>query len=149
MARRTDSDGRTTKDGMARIRSRITRFSSLGPIALVLALISLGSASALVIGPSAADAAVPAPAITVGTNVNLSKAVGNQFEGSVAIDPTNPLRMFVLARDETGNLLGARSSDGGATWSHGRVATCTCSADKLPPAWGTRRSPSTRSATSS
>ena len=102
-----------------------------------VALVTLTAATALaVVRPSVADAAGPTPTVTVGANVNLSKAAGNQFEGSVAIDPTNPLRIFVLARDETGNLLGARSSDGGATWTHGKVATCLCSADKLPPAWG-------------
>ena len=122
---------------MARSRTSITRVTALGLVALVIAGMTLVSATAsAVVRPSVAGAAGPSPAITVGANVNLSKAVGNQFEGSVAIDPTNPLRMFVLARDETGNLLGARSSDGGATWSHGRVATCVCSSDKLPPAWG-------------
>ncbi len=104
------------------------------PVVLVALLVSV--AALLVPRPAPAGASTSLPSISVGTPVNLSQATGNQFEGSVAIDPTDPLRMFVLARDETGNLLGARSSDGGVTWTHGRVATCVCSTDKLPPAWG-------------
>lgn len=76
-------------------------------------LLTLVVATALVVvRPSVADAAGPSPTVAVGANVNLSKVVGNQFEGSVAIDPTNPLRMFVLARDETGNLLGGQAPAG-------------------------------------
>ncbi len=89
-----------------------------------------------VIRPNMAVATAAGPTTSVGTVVNLSQQTGNQFEGSVAIDPSNSNRMFVLARDETGNLVGARSSDGGASWTHSKVATCVCSTDKLPPAWG-------------
>jgi hypothetical protein len=100
-------------------------------------LLTLVAATALVaVRPAAAHAATPVPNAVVGANVNLSQGHGNQFEGSVAVDPTNSLRMFVLGRDETGNLIGARSSDAGVNWSHSRRATCVCSADKLPPAWG-------------
>lgn len=97
----------------------------------------LVAATALVaVRPAAAHAATPVPNAVVGANVNLSQGHGNQIEGSVAVDPTNSLRMFVLGRDETGNLIGARSSDAGVNWSHWRMATCVCSADKLPRAWG-------------
>ena len=90
----------------------------------------------LAVPPTNAGATATGLTVSVGTIVNLSQETGNQFEGSVAIDPSNPSRMFVLARDETGNLIGARSSDGGSTWTHSKMGTCVCSADKLPPAWG-------------
>ena len=89
-----------------------------------------------VIRPSVVAATPAGPTISVGNVVNLSQETGNQFEGSVAIDPSNSNRIFVLGRDETGNLIGSRSSDGGATWTHSRMGTCTCSTDKLPPGWG-------------
>ena len=54
----------------------------------------------------------------------------------MAVDPSNPQRMFVLGRDESGNLIGARSTDGGPSWTHARMGTCVCSSDKLPPGWG-------------
>jgi len=58
-----------------------------------VALLALVAATALgVVRPSAAGAVGPAPTVTVGADVNLSQEVGNQFEGSVAINPTNPLR---------------------------------------------------------
>jgi|GEM_PF-1157280 len=102
-----------------------------------VALLTLVAATTLVaVRPADASAATPTATAVVGPNINLSQQAGNQLEGSVAIDPTNPLRMFVLGRNEAGNLIGARSSDGGVTWTHSVMGTCVCSADKLPPAWG-------------
>ena len=104
---------------------------------LALGITTLMAGTVMVaVPPTTAGATATGPTVSVGTIVNLSQETGNQFEGSVAIDPSNPSRMFVLARDETGNLIGARSSDGGSTWTHSRMGTCVCSADKLPPAWG-------------
>ena len=97
----------------------------------LLAASTLGS-----LRPSSAGATTSAPTISVGTATNLSQASGNQFEGAVAIDPSNPSHMFVLGRDESGNMIGARSSDGGATWTHSRVGTGIASTSKLPPGWG-------------
>ena len=127
-----DTFGRQdTEHGMARISKRIIRTTAL----VLVTLVGLG-VTAVAVHPTPAGATTPFASVTVGANVNLSQEHGNQLEGSVAIDPTHPSRMFVLGRDETGNLIGARSSDGGATWTHSRMATCVCSADKLPPAWG-------------
>jgi len=110
----------------------IRRWTTVG-----LLTVLLGSTLALVAARAVpAGAAVLFPSISVGANINLSQEVGNQFEGSVAIDPTNPNRIFVLGRDETGNLIGARTSDGGATWVHSRMGTSVASPDHLPPAWG-------------
>ena len=116
---------------MARIRSSNTRFTALGLVALVIAGVTL-----VAVRPAPAGATILFPSISVGANINLSQGVGNQFEGSVAIDPTSPNRIFVLGRDETGNLIGARTSDGGATWIHSRMGTSVGSPDHLPPAWG-------------
>ena len=100
-----------------------------------LAVASAVLATMLGAVPVRAGATTAPSPVSVGATVNLSQSAGNQFEGSAAIDPTDPQRMFVLGRDESGNLIGARSSDGGATWSHARMATGV-SADRLPPGWG-------------
>ena len=111
----------------ASLRRRATQ------VALAAAVLAFGS---LVAHVPAAAATPQQPVATVGTNINLSQGLGNQFEGSVAIDPADPQRMFVLGRDETGNLIGARSSGGGATWTHAKMGTSQFSADRLPAAWG-------------
>ena len=116
---------------MARIRSSVNRFTALGLVALVIGGVTLVAAR-----PAPAAATTLFPSISVGANVNLSHGLGNQFEGSVAIDPTNPNRIFVLGRSETGNLIGARTSDGGTTWISSRMGTSVASPDHLPPAWG-------------
>lgn len=65
-----------------------------------------------------------AHAATVQPNVNVSRSAGNQSEGAIAIDPTNPSRMFAVSNIETGNsLFAAHSTDAGATWTGGTIAT--------------------------
>lgn len=65
-----------------------------------------------------------AHAATVLPNVNVSRAAGNQSEGAIAIDPTNPLRLFAVSNIDTGNgLFAAHSTDSGATWTGGTIAT--------------------------
>jgi len=66
-----------------------------------------------------------ANAASVGPNVNLSAALGNQVEPAIAVNPANPNQIFAVAMDETlaGGFVTARSSDGGATWTRGRVGT--------------------------
>ena len=54
---------------------------------------------------------------TVGPNLNLTKAAGNQYEAAVAINPAHPEQVFVVARNEIGGLYKARSGDGGVTWT--------------------------------
>src|SRR3974390_3669096 len=60
---------------------------------------------------------------TVGPNVNVSKATGNQYEPAVAIDPKNNNNIFIASRNEIGGLYTARSSDGGVTWTSRLMAT--------------------------
>ena len=71
--------------------------------------------------------AVPASAatvLTVGPNVNVSQAAGNQSEGSIAVDPTNPLHIFAFSNVTTAAALFAGvSTDGGATWTTRLMAT--------------------------
>ena len=58
------------------------------------------------------------PAIfDVGSNVNVSQITGSQWNGSIAIDPTNPARMFAASDTATGNTLARYSTNAGATWT--------------------------------
>ncbi len=50
---------------------------------------------------------------TVGPNVNVTKASGNQAEGTIAVNPTNPNQLFVASNP---GATSRRSTDGGATW---------------------------------
>src|SRR5437588_11697814 len=62
--------------------------------------------------------------VSVGANVNISRATTNQTEGAIAVDPTNPQHLFALSNLETGTgLFGAVSTDGGVTWSTRTMAT--------------------------
>ena len=56
--------------------------------------------------------ATPAPAIP---NVNVSKTLGNEVEGTIAVDPTNPQRVFAASNGSGSPFW--RSGDGGTTWS--------------------------------
>jgi hypothetical protein len=71
--------------------------------------------------------------VTVGvpTVVNVSHEAGQQSEGTVAIDPTNPLRVFAASNESGVSLLGATSDDGGITWAPAQFAGAT---DLLPQA---------------
>lgn len=72
------------------------------------------------------------------TNVNISKMKGNQAEGSIAVDPLDPMRLFSVSNIDTADgLMAATSSDGGTNWSSQTIATdnstlpaacCDCSA---------------------
>jgi Neuraminidase (sialidase) len=55
---------------------------------------------------------------TVSPNVNLSKLTGYQGEATIAIDPTNPNRMFASSNVSTTGLFAAYSTDGGTTWQY-------------------------------
>jgi hypothetical protein len=67
-----------------------------------------------------------APTLTVGPNVNVSKAAGNQNEAGIAVDPTNPQHLFMAMNTDASafpdGLLGAVSTDGGATWTTRHLA---------------------------
>lgn len=67
-------------------------------------------------------------------NVDISTRAGNEAEGAIAIDRTNPQRLFAfsnLAGSDAG-LFAATSNDGGLTWSARRVLAPD--GDVLPPA---------------
>ena len=78
-----------------------------------------------------------AGAQTVGPNINVTRATGNQYEAAVAINPANSNQIFVVARNEIGGMYKARSSDGGITWTGQIFATRnTPSAGDVPRAYG-------------
>lgn len=65
--------------------------------------------------------------LSAGTNVDASKRSGNETEGAIAIDPTNPNRMFYLSNVDFGSTLGAGySSNGGASWTSTSSLTSAC-----------------------
>ena len=76
-----------------------------------------------------------ASAQMVGPNVNVSRMTTDQTEATVAIDATNPNRLFVASNLEGNGLFAAFSVNGGASWSYtsgdGRIADGN---DTLPPA---------------
>jgi len=67
--------------------------------------------------------------LSVGPNVDVNRQKGSQSEVAVAVDPTNPLRMFEFSNDnEAVNTTGvgmsaAVSTDGGKTWKQREIAT--------------------------
>ncbi len=62
-------------------------------------------------------APIPAHAVTVIPNVNVNRQAGNQAEAAIAIDPTNPQRLFASSNAFTGALMLSYSTDAGATWT--------------------------------
>jgi hypothetical protein len=64
--------------------------------------------------------------ITVGPNVNVTALAGNQAEGTIAIDPTNPQRLFEASNPGS---TAAVSNNGGTSWTRFSVGT---GADGLP-----------------
>jgi len=77
------------------------------------------------------------PAATIGPNINLSRAAGNQYETAVAINPKDNNQIFIVGRNEVGGLSAAQSSDGGATWTRRMMAQSTTpSPGDVPRAYG-------------
>jgi len=68
----------------------------------------------------------------VGSNVDISQLPGNQSEGAITIDRTNPLRLFSFSNNSTNGMIGSYSTDGGATWNSRQMLDGT---DGLPQAW--------------
>src|SRR5262249_12536225 len=58
----------------------------------------------------------PTAVPVVGPNVDISQFAGNQLEGAITIDRTNPLRLFAFSNNSTDGMIGSVSTDGGATW---------------------------------
>jgi hypothetical protein len=74
-----------------------------------IAVLVLGALT-LALGVAGASAILT---ITVGPNVNVTRAAGNQTEATVAIDPSNTQRIFVASNP---GATSRRSIDGGTTW---------------------------------
>jgi hypothetical protein len=81
-------------------------------------------------GAAPARATDPAASLNVSKNVNVSKAAGYQGTESISIDPANPRQLFMLSGDIVPGVgvngvavFGARSTDGGATWTGGAIGT--------------------------
>ena len=54
--------------------------------------------------------------MTVSPNVNISRQTGYQAETAIAIDPTNPNRIFAWSNDLGGRNSAAFTTNGGTTW---------------------------------
>jgi surface-anchored protein len=50
-------------------------------------------------------------------NVNIGEYAGNQWQATIAIDPTNPNDLFAASNQDSGGLFAAYSTDAGATWT--------------------------------
>src|SRR5256885_9146803 len=55
-------------------------------------------------------------------NINVSRSPGNHAEGTIVVDPTNPARLFTASNAPGVGLLGAVSTDFGATWTRRSIA---------------------------
>ena len=86
---------------------------------------------------AALTSSVYGQAPVVGPNLNLTKAAGNQYETTVAINPNDNNQIFMASRNEVGGLYTARSSDGGLTWTSRLIGTTTMPAPgDVPRAYG-------------
>ena len=77
------------------------------------------------IGATVAQAVGKPLRITVGANMNVSRAGGNQAEQTVAVNPTNPANIVVVSNDANPGpgLFESFTFDGGATWTGRLIAT--------------------------
>jgi hypothetical protein len=72
---------------------------------------------ALIGAPAAVASPTRRAIVTPGVNVNVTKLGGNQSEGAIAMDPTDPNHVVELSNRERGaGMVLARSEDGGVTW---------------------------------
>src|SRR3982750_740482 len=55
--------------------------------------------------------------------LDVGRRAGPEAETSIAVDPTNPKRLFVASNRTGGSLFGASSSDAGASWTGREFAT--------------------------
>ena len=60
--------------------------------------------------------------VAVGATVNVTRSPAYEAEGTIAVDPTNPSRVFTASETDAGGILTAYSIDGGATWTTTLVA---------------------------
>jgi hypothetical protein len=95
----------------------------------------LGAVCAWLAVPLAAHGAVT---LEVGPNVNASRLAGAQQEAAIAVDPSDPSRLAVVAVAAAGGLFAAYSTDGGTSWTPVDASDGTIAAgdagDPLAPA---------------
>jgi hypothetical protein len=98
-------------------------------------LSSRGTVSGLVLFAlflvSSARAAVT---LTVGTNINITKSSANNAEECIAINPRNPLNLFM---SETWSLATRYSTDGGITWQDSNIGALGSSIGDVSAAFDT------------
>ncbi len=84
----------------------------------------------------AGSESVSAATLVVGTNVNTSRLAGNQSEAAIALDPTNPNRLFVFSNMEGNGLFAVYSTNAGASWRYTDPSDGTIAdgGDSLPAA---------------
>ena len=85
-------------------------------------LVLVGGLASLALWVAGAGAVI---VVTVGPNVNMTAAGGNQTEASIALDPTNTQRLFVASNPGS---TAAFSTNGGTTWTRYSIG----GADGLP-----------------
>jgi hypothetical protein len=91
------------------------RLRSFGGLSL-----SVVVAAALLAGAAGASPGARRP---VPTNINISRALHNQSEDGIAINPVNPMQMTVVSNEgETIGLFHGWTTDGGRTWSTDVIA---------------------------
>jgi hypothetical protein len=55
--------------------------------------------------------------VTATTAYNVTQTAGHQNEPTIAVDPTNPNRLFMASNKDGGGVFAAYSTDGGVTWT--------------------------------
>ena len=68
--------------------------------------------------------------------VNVSATAGNQAESFVVVNPTNTNQVVAFSNTTSASIFRSYSTDGGATWTHGTVATGVACCDGQA-AWDT------------
>jgi hypothetical protein len=70
--------------------------------------------------------------ITVGPNIDITKALGNQAESTISANPLNPLQLFA---SDTISGVGHYSVDGGLTWTTSNLSALPASIGDVQTAW--------------
>jgi hypothetical protein len=76
--------------------------------------------------------ALRAQVITVGPNVNITQALGNQAESTISVNPLNPLQLFATS---TFGGVGRYSTNGGITWATSNFSALGQSSGDFQTAW--------------
>jgi hypothetical protein len=70
--------------------------------------------------------------ITVGPNVNITRAAGNQAESTISVNPANPLQLF---ESDTLSGVGRFSANGGVAWANSNLSALGTSLGDVQTAW--------------